>query len=312
MSVMSRFVEFGLKLLVRPGYEPRLDLSFMRKMDRLTPPKGPSAAGCRFIETSVAGVTTWIIEPPDGDGRKGPQEKPQGLIYLHGGAYLSGPNLFQWRMICRICADSGIKTYLPLYRLAPEHPFPAALDDAFLVYRGLSAENRLSLIGDSAGGGLALSTLYRIRDNPPPSGGHVPPADRAVLLSPWLDLNLKNPDIPAHQTHDHVLEHSGLREAGVVYAGSHDPSDPLLSPIHGDPHGLPPLMLLNGTHDILYPDNRDWAHRVYTAKDANARIIYIEEPGMFHVWPALVPFIPEARRAIGGIVDFLHSPEWLN
>jgi acetyl esterase/lipase len=259
-----------------------------------SPPQ--SALGrCRYLYQAVSGVDCYYLLPPDKEPRK-------RIIYLHGGAFTTGPVVCHWGMLSYVCEKTGISAVLVDYGLAPEKPFPAGLNDVLAVCKSLRAEGEdggaIYLMGDSAGGGLALSAVLALRD----LGRQLP--EKLVLLSPWLDLTLSNPEIESVRGYDQLLEKEGLLEAAGLYASGRDPAHYLLSPVNGDPFGLPPTLLEIGSHDILVCDCRRFRDK---ARSAGVSIVYLEWDGMFHDWMTQAPLIKEAKQAVEAIVDFLKA-----
>ena len=231
-------------------------------------------------ETELGGVPCVRLEPPGaGD---------DVLLYLHGGGYGGGSARSHSELAARLARAAGAVAVLPEYRLAPEHPFPAALDDATAVCRALNDElggdaSRLVLGGDSAGGGLAVATCIARRD----AGEPLP---RAVcLLSPWLDLTCTSPSWDERFEGDPVLDHS-LREAAGRYLAGADARDPLCSPLFADLSGLPPVLVQVGTHEILYDDSVSFAEE---ATRAGSEVELEIGHELIHVWP-IFPITPEA------------------
>ena len=247
MSIRAELIRLGLRLTrSRDGTPP--DLAKMRRGgERMTvdhpphPPKGTTA-----IRLAAGGVPAVRVSTPRAlDGRH--------ILYLHGGAFVYGsPGLYRdfiWRIV-----DAGRASALCLdYRLAPEHPFPAAIDDAVSAYRALLAEGadprRVAIMGDSAGGGLVFSTLLRLRD----AGEPLPAA--AVAMSPWVDLTLSGDLLRRNAKRDPMLN---ARHAGVFadwYLNGADPRHPHASPVFSDPTGLPPSLILVGDDEIIHDDS---------------------------------------------------------
>ena len=224
------------------------------------------------------------------------------VLYLHGGSYVAGrPALYRdltWRIatLCRarvLCID---------YRLAPEHPFPAALDDAVAAYRWLLAEGadprHIALMGDSAGGGLVLAALLRLRDE----GVALPAA--AVAVSPWTDLALTGESFRLNAKPDPLVPVELAPRAVDLYLAGADPRHPYASPLYGDPTGLPPTLIQVGGDDVL----RDDAVRMADNMRAAGCQVEIEVwPHMWHVWHALVRVMPEARAAVARIGTFMQG-----
>jgi acetyl esterase/lipase len=246
--------------------------------DLYAPPPGVAIVPCE-----LAGVSCEHFTPP------GAQD---GLIlYHHGGAYWAG-SLRSHRALCaRLAAAAGCQLVAVDYRLAPEHPFPAGLDDAAAVYHHVLdqgfAPDRVIVAGDSAGGGLATALLLRLRGE----GGSLPAG--GVLLSPWLDLTGTSETITSRADDDPMVSAEALRRAAHAYAGD-DVRRPLVSPVFADPTGLPPLLILVGTAEILLDDSRTFAAR---APAAGVDVDLDVEEGLIHVWP-FVDGAPESRVAL--------------
>ncbi len=233
--------------------------------------------------------------------RHTPESPEDGLVlYLHGGAYVAG-SLDSHRSLCARLAQATAREVLAVdYRLAPEHPFPAGLDDAVAVYRDVLASGRdapqVVVAGDSAGGGLAAALLLRLRDerDPRPAG--------AVLLSPWLDLTMTADAVTSRAETDPMLREATLRRSAAAYAGE-DLRHPLVSPVFADPAGLPPLLVLVGTAEILLDDSRTFAER---AAAAGVEVECDVEDDMPHVWPA-IDGPPESAAAMQRIGAWVRS-----
>ncbi|MDQ3728080.1 MAG: alpha/beta hydrolase [Actinomycetota bacterium] len=231
-------------------------------------------------ELDLGGVPAVRLEPP-GAGE-------DILLYLHGGGYGGGSALSHSELAARLGRAAGVTAVLPEYRLAPEDPFPAALDDALAFYRAMLAElngdaTRIVVGGDSAGGGLAVAMCVALRD----AGEPLPRT--LALLSPWLDLTCSSPSWDARFEGDPVLDHS-LREAAERYLAGTDPRDPLASPLFADLSDLPSVLLQVGTHEILYDDAVSFADQ---ATRAGVEVELEIGHDLIHVWP-IFPITPEA------------------
>ena len=223
-------------------------------------------------QRTVEGFPCWTVRPRG--------EPVAAAVYLHGGAYLAGIVRQHWGLIGRL-ADAGVRVEVPLYGLAPQHTHRDAYPFVSAVYRQLVAEappGGLVLAGDSSGAGLALGLAQEL----PADGGRAP--DRLVLLSPWLDLTLSHPQLPAYERDDPMLARPGLVEAGLAWAGGDDPTDPRLSPRNGPLAGLPPLSLFVGTREIGCPDAVDLAA---AAAAAGVQVRLTAVDGALHDYPLL-------------------------
>ncbi len=220
------------------------------------------------------------------------------MLYLHGGGYRLGSPATYRHFTWRIATAARARLLVLDYRLAPEHPFPAALDDALAAYRWLAANaaGRHVVMGDSAGGGLALALLLRLRD-----AGLAPP-DAAVVLSPWTDLALTGASLQTNAEADPMLNADDLPAFAADYLAGADPRNPYASPLYGDPTGLPPTLIHVGGDEILYDDAVRMAEKMRTAGCAVELRIW---PRMPHVWHLLAPMLPEAKFAIADIGAFV-------
>jgi acetyl esterase/lipase len=254
----------------------------------------PPPAGIEVEEVLLGGrPAEWLV--PQGVPRQG------AVLYLHGGGYCSG-SLDSHRGIAgRIARAAGIPVVSLGYRLAPEDPFPAAVEDAVAAYRQLLDDGlgpaSLAVAGDSAGGGLTVAALVALRD-----GGTPPPA-AAVCLSPWVDLTQSAPSYREVGADDPMVAGQELDALAAAYLGGADPRDPSASPLFADLAGLPPLRIEVGSHEVLRDDARRLAER---ARSAGVEAELVEWPGMIHVFQAFPgELLPEADQSIAGIGSFL-------
>ena len=259
------------------------------RMQRLVPPPPRGTTTRRVDARGVAGdvVTTRASLP----GRH--------LLYLHGGAYTVGaPRLyrhFTWRI-----ADAARARVLVIdYRLAPEHPFPAALDDAVAAWRWLldggAQPAAMTMAGDSAGGGLALAAMLKLRDE------GLPLAAAAAVMSPWTDLALTAASFRDNAGSDPMMIAEDVPRFAAAYLGGTDARNPYASPLYADLRGLPPTMIQAGGDEIL----RDDAVRIAEKMRAAGCDVELQVwPAMPHTWQLLAPVLPEAREAIDEIARF--------
>ncbi len=251
--------------------------------------------GVRVVPLTANAVPSeWLI--PEG----APQES--ALLYIHGGAWFMGSANTHRALVSRIAAASRARALLVNYRLAPEFPFPAGLEDClsaydWLAHHGIPAE-RIVVAGDSAGGNLALALLVALRDagKPLPAG--------AVALSPATDLAFTGDSVRTRLHLDPIFSHGGPNTIIQDYVTSHDPHEPLISPLYADLHGLPPLLLHVGDHEILLDDTVRFGQKA-TAAGVQATVVVW--PEMFHVFQLWTPFMPEARRSVEQIAAFIRA-----
>jgi len=248
-------------------------------------------ADVRSRDFSLAGRRARWFETPASRG-------DHVVLYLHGGAYMMGSLATHGELMARIARACRCRVLGIDYRLAPEFPAPAALDDALAAYRWLLAQGvapaRLMLGGDSAGGGLALATLMALRD-----GGEPLPAG-ALLLSPWTDLSGSGASMTARAEADPMLDAAFLREAAALYCAGTDPRAPGVSPHFGDFCGLPPLLIQAGDAEILLDDS---TRAAAAARSAGARVELAVWSGAFHVFQSF-PQLPESTEALAMIGEF--------
>jgi acetyl esterase/lipase len=259
----------------------------------------------RFVPRPPADTQTTVI---DGGGvntvrvvAREAARSDRCVLYFHGGAYAVGTAALLQDFTWRIGAAARACVLYFDYRLAPEHPFPVALEDAVTVYRWLLKEfdpRRIAFVGDSAGGGLLLATLYKLRDE----GLALPAA--AVAVSPWTDLALTGPSLKLNAAADPMLNVAGLPRLASGYLGGADPRNHYASPLYGDACGLPPILIHVGSDEIL----RDDAIRMAERLRAAACEVEIEVwPRMPHAWHLYARILPEGRRAIERIGTFLQQ-----
>ncbi|MCC2636395.1 MAG: alpha/beta hydrolase fold domain protein [Moraxellaceae bacterium] len=227
----------------------------------------------------------------------------QVILYLHGGGYVCGKTRTYFNMCSRLARELNAEVLLPAYRLAPEHPFPAAIEDAVASYEWLLKQgwrgDQITIAGDSAGGGLSLGTLLALRDK----GRPLPRC--AVLISPYADLHVTSASIRGNDATDFMLGANMLEVGRNVYAQTPlDAAHPYASPALGDYTGLPPLFITVCDHECL----RDDAYAVEArALAAGVPVTLLSRPDLMHVWPIFAPLLPEAREDLVRMANFIRG-----
>lgn len=224
------------------------------------------------------------------------------LLYLPGGAYIiRTPNLHT-AMVSRLCRVANARALVAYYRLAPEHPFPGALEDAAATYRWLLdlgfAGRTLALAGDSAGGGLAIATAIALRD-----AGEALPSSIACL-SPWTDLTMSGRSIRTHAEIDPMLNLELMNLMAANYIDDRDAGHPLISPLFADMQRIPPLLIQVGSDEMLLDDASRMAAKAERAGVAVTLKVYDR---MWHVWHLFAKLMPEAKQAIGELGGFIRK-----
>ena len=249
----------------------------------------------KIEKVSFNGISAeWICAKEAHEGRV--------ILYLHGGGYnIGSPNTHR-ELAAHISMASGAKVLLPDYRLAPEHPFPSALEDATSAYRwlldtGLTGGD-ISIAGDSSGGGLSIATSISLRDAGEPSPASI------VCISPWTDLEMSGNSIKTHAEIDPMLNLQSLKIMASNYIGDGDPRSPLISPIHSDLKGISPLLIHVGSDEMLLDDSTRIAEK---AKSAEVDVTIKIYDQMWHAWHLNVRLMPEAKNAIKELGSFIRK-----
>ena len=285
-------MRLGVRQLGRRCLDPALPWPVQRtRLDQLTRtsllPRGTTIA-----EQEIAGTRAEVVSARDCDAR-------QTVIHFHGGGYCVGSALTPRSWAAHLSAQAGCRVVLPEYRLAPEHPHPAALDDARAVVAALSAEaepGSIVVSGDSAGGGLALALLLRLRDE----GRDVPAG--GILLSAWLDLGRDRQADPDLVRRDVILSPGWLEACARAYAAPAAWTDPPVSPLHAAHAGLPPLLIQAGTDELLAPDAGRLAA---SAAAAGVDVTYTRWPRMWHDFMLQPGLVAAADSALAQAAWFL-------
>lgn len=245
-------------------------------------------------EQVIEGIKAeWLI--PDG-------ANPEKLIlYVHGGGYVAGSCKDHRGFVSKFAKKTGITNLVYEYRLAPEHPFPAALDDSVKAYQwllasGFKPENIL-IAGESAGGGLCLAILLALKER------NIALPAAAVAISPWTDLTCSS---DSYRTKNKVslAPLNSWTIFSKYYSGENEPTNPFISPLFGDLKGLPPILINSGVDDELYEDGEKFYLK---AKAAGVEITFTDGIGMVHCYPLLAPMFPEATEAMDEIAGFIKT-----
>lgn len=246
-----------------------------------------------------------VLESVDTETIHGEWHRPAGgasrtILYLHGGAYVFGAPRAYRSLTYALALAARADIFAPVYRLAPEHPCPAAIEDACAAYRWLLsggvAPERLIVAGDSAGGGLALSTLMALRD----AGAPMPAG--AFLYSPWTDLACTGDSIRSNDDSDAMFKSETIRAGAARYQGALDAKDPRVSPLYGDFVGLPPILAFASRSELLFDDA---ARLAPLAKAARVPFRLEAREGLPHIWPLFQALTPEGEEAVALSAQFV-------
>ncbi len=288
-SLQAHFLDLMFRTQIKPKMKGVSDVIAVRKTmesGSLPPPKGVT-----FTPGTVGGI--------QGEWARADGTQPTAtLLYLHGGGYFAcSPRTH--RPFSGTYAKQGFEVFVPDYRLAPENPFPAAVEDAEAAWQGLldmgHAPESLTVSGDSAGGGLSLALMLTLRDKSRP----LPAA--AALFSPWTDLAATGSSVVSNAKRDAMFWAPGLVRGGETYLGGVSADNPIASPHYAQLHGLPPLLIHVGEREILRDDSTRLAEHARAARvEVELRIW----PVVPHVWQ-LAQFVPEARQSMQAAADFL-------
>ena len=298
-SLQAHITAFVVRHRIKPRLGDMSDVARVRLVfdHPLSPPRG-----VRYTDAVVGGVAgEWVEVPGPAAAASAASAASTTLLYLHGGGFI-GCSPRTHRPITAALALQGLRVFVPDYRLAPEHPFPAGPQDVQSVYRALRADpsiGRLVVAGDSAGGNLALGLMLALRD----AGDRLP--DAAVLFSPSTDLSGGSPSITLNAERDPMFPGPDLQNVSNAYLQGADPSDPLASPLLGDLTGLPPLLIHVGESECLRDDSLRLAQK---AREAGVTVELRVFDTVPHVWQNLHR-LPEARQSIAAAGRFLREAQ---
>jgi len=276
---------------------PREEMPALRKgQEEMMSNFYPLPEGIETEDIEASGVAaTWFSH--------GDSNAERVILYVHGGGFMWGSPRTHGELISRVCLEAGVRCLAVDYRETPEHVFPAALDDCAALYQwlldqGVRAQH-IALVGDSAGGGLVLSTLVRLQAQ------GLPYPAAAVATSAFTDLTLSGDSMKTVK--DPLCTEKGLKLLADTYAGGHDLTDPELSPLFADKTGFPPLLLQVAENELLRDDTVRFARSATDSGVDNSLEIY---PGACHLWHWFGPQVPESVAALESIAKFLKQHLW--
>jgi monoterpene epsilon-lactone hydrolase len=296
LSLRAELVRLGLRCVIKRTSGPKSTVDKVRRrLARLgwlvpLPPRGTLVKRLDLDGVSAVSVAT----------RESLADRH--IFYLHGGGHVAGKPALYRDFTWRIAAATRAVVVIVDHRLAPEHPYPASLDDAVNAYRALLTDGadpqRMAVMGESSGGGLMLAMLLKLRDE----GISLPAA--AVALSPWTDLALTGNSMKLNARADPMIRSEEAPRLASQYLAGADPRTPYVSPLYGDPAGLPPTLIHVGSDEVLLDDAVRMAERM---RAAGCEVELEIWPRMPHAWQLWARMMPEAREALARIGAFVRS-----
>jgi acetyl esterase/lipase len=277
------------KLYARAVYRKEDELDSLKTQKKLSLPDPPRklAKRCRAAVTGSVKVV-WIDEANAKNGV---------LVYLHGGAFYFGPVKEHWDYIAAISKKTQMAALMVDYRMAPLYPHPQGLGDILEVVEKSALPPNWFFLGDSSGATMAVSATLKLKDDGRPQ------PKKIILMSPWMDLTMENPEVKANEHNDPMMTFKRLSTAAREHVGAADAADPLVSPMFADLSGLPPLLIQMGTADLLLSDCRKFYAK---CREFSVDAAYEEYPDAFHDFMMLV-FLPEAKKALNSQEEFLRA-----
>jgi monoterpene epsilon-lactone hydrolase len=277
----------------RMAADPEMDLGVVREMFEMGQRAAAEPEGVTYAEVDAGGIPAlWCI--PEGCATD------RVLLYCHGGGYMVGSMHLSRKVAGHIAKGAGIRALVFDYRLAPEHPHPAPVEDAVTVYRWLISEGiqpkHIATCGDSAGGGLCTTMVLKLRSDGDPLPAAIMP------LSPWYDMELTGESIDSNTSTDSLVSRGMLEMMAATFLGDGSPTDPLANPLHADLTGLPPVLIHVSSTEAVVDDTRQFAAK---AEESGVDITVESVPDMPHVYPYMAGREPEADRAVE------HMGEWV-
>lgn len=302
MQTLLKAITRGfLRLLFKPVIGSRLPLGLQRRwlavLSRMSGrPRGVAVQELWAGETS----TLRLRAEPEGMIGPAPAAERDAILFVHGGGFTHGGGSAYAGFAGWVAEITGADVYLPDYRLAPEHPFPAPIDDLFAAYRGVlelgHSPSRIAVLGDSAGAALGVGLALTLPEM------NVPRPAALVLLSPWLDLSLSGASIAANARRDPLITRRFLESGGRAHAGELRRADSRVSPMFADLHGLPPTLIQVGSDEILLDDSVRFADRAW---GAGVEVELQRFEGWFHDFQSTAGMLRPAREALEDVSAFL-------
>jgi acetyl esterase/lipase len=296
-SFQSKLVEFLLRFGNKKYYanaDKFVRFMEQKRIENLEPYQMPEKTRKKFkiARETQNGMECYILSGGSEPGRR-------QILYLHGGAYLNQPVDWHWNFLHDLSQKLDVTITVPIYPKAPHQHYHESFERVLPLYKNLltrTSSEAVTIMGDSAGGGFGLALAQVALEKGIAQPGNI------ILISPWLDITLSNPEVPAFEKVDPMIARYGLVEIGKLYAGEQDPSHYMLSPINGEIKGLGQITIITGTHDLLHPEARSFRS---LTEEQGVAINFFEYAKMNHCFP-LFP-IPEARVAIEQILDIIEK-----
>ena len=276
-----------IRASVRKNPDGAIDVARERRAMERFGALPPVAEGTRVEQSKLAGLSCDVIAP-ENLGANAPR-----ILYFHGGAFALGSPETHRAMLSHLAKACAARVWCVDYRRAPEHPFPAAIDDALAAWKELAQDGPAFVMGDSCGGNLSVVTMQRAKAE------GAPLARGMVLLSPWVDLTLGGESIKTNAERDPLIREGDSRAYAALYLNGRSPRDPLASPLFGDSSGLPPTYVQAARGEILLDDARRFAEKMRAKLD----VFDLD----LHVWQLLAGLVPEADEAIARIGTFVRT-----
>lgn len=292
MSIQLFLADKLIRLTMKRRFARNPDVLQLRPMmAEMRPPRVPARISLQKI--SLGGVSAERLAPKTADAKR-------AMLYIHGGGFVGGNPSNHRALTWRLAEQLGCMVFAIDYRLAPEHPFPAGLDDCVTAYRELIKSgyepHRLAVAGDSAGGNLTLALALKLK-----ALGLPQPAAIAAI-SPATDLAGSLPSHASNARADAMFDAKMFGSLTPLYCPGQDPANPLISPLRGDTSGLAPTLIQCSQDEMLRDDGVLMAEKL---KSAGVDVRLEVWPRVFHAWPIMADLLPEARKAIRNIVSFV-------